>query len=149
MLTWIALTALLLFSLATYMAGRRRAVAATGGKPAQLHSLPGYYGNVQRSEKVVVKGLNRDGRPVRYHATGLFAECVEHEVDHLEGNLYFDLLDSMEKLLPVRQRPQDEEDEHEDDGHQDQQSGGQPPHSRQLPGAPGVGGRGRGGGHPG
>ena len=44
MLTWIALTALLLFSVATYMAGRRRAVAATGGKPAQLHSLPGYYG---------------------------------------------------------------------------------------------------------
>jgi peptide deformylase len=80
-------------------------------------SLPGYYGNVQRSEKVVVKGLNRDGRPVRYHATGLFAECVEHEVDHLEGNLYFDLLDNMEKLLPVRQRPQDEEDEHEDHGH--------------------------------
>ncbi|MGH6997891.1 MAG: phosphate ABC transporter permease family protein, partial [Phenylobacterium sp.] len=45
MLTWIALTALLLFSLATYMAGRRRAVAATAGKPAQLHSLPGYYGS--------------------------------------------------------------------------------------------------------
>ena len=45
MLTWIALTALLLFSLATYMAGRRRAVAAAGGKPAQLHSLPGYYGS--------------------------------------------------------------------------------------------------------
>ena len=44
MLTWIALTALLLFSAATYMAGRRRAVAATGGKPAQLHSLPGYDG---------------------------------------------------------------------------------------------------------
>jgi phosphate transport system permease protein len=45
MLTWIALTALLLFSLATYMAGRRRAVAAAGGRPAQLHSLPGYYGS--------------------------------------------------------------------------------------------------------
>jgi phosphate transport system permease protein len=45
MLTWIALTALLLFSLATYMAGRRRAVAAVGGRPAQLHSLPGYYGS--------------------------------------------------------------------------------------------------------
>jgi peptide deformylase len=82
-------------------------------------SLPGYYGNVQRSEKVVVKGLNRDGRPVRYHATGLFAECIEHEVDHLEGNLYFDLLDSMDKLMPVRQRPADDEDEHED-GNEDE-----------------------------
>ena len=45
MLTWIALTALLLFSTATYMAGRRKAVTATAGKPVLLHSLPGYYGS--------------------------------------------------------------------------------------------------------
>lgn len=44
MLTWIALTALLFFSLATFMAGRRKAVSASAGRPAQLHSLPGYYG---------------------------------------------------------------------------------------------------------
>lgn len=44
MLTWIALTALLLFSIATYMAARRRVVAASGGKTSALHSLPGYYG---------------------------------------------------------------------------------------------------------
>jgi phosphate transport system permease protein len=44
MLTWIALTALLLFSIATFMAARRRVVAAAAGKPALLHSLPGYYG---------------------------------------------------------------------------------------------------------
>ncbi|HXH20834.1 MAG TPA: peptide deformylase, partial [Dehalococcoidia bacterium] len=48
-------------------------------------SLPGYKGVVPRSEKVVVKALNRDGRPVRYHADGLFAEAIEHEVDHLNG----------------------------------------------------------------
>ena len=63
-------------------------------------SLPGYKGNIQRSEKVVVKGLNRDGRPVRYHATDLFAEAIEHEVDHLNGLLYFDYLDSIEGLVP-------------------------------------------------
>jgi len=61
-------------------------------------SLPGYKGVVPRSEKVVVKGLNRDGRPVRYHASDLFAEAIEHEVDHLNGILYFDYLDSMDKL---------------------------------------------------
>ncbi len=61
-------------------------------------SLPGYKGVIQRSEKVVVKGLNRDGRPVRYHATDLFAEAIEHEVDHLNGTLYFDYLDSIDKL---------------------------------------------------
>ena len=64
-------------------------------------SLPGYRGAVQRAEKVVVKGLNRDGRPVCYHATDLFAEAIEHEVDHLNGTLYFDYLDSMDQLVPV------------------------------------------------
>jgi peptide deformylase len=63
-------------------------------------SLPGYKGIVPRSEKVVVKGLNRDGRPVRYHATDLFAEAIEHEVDHLNGTLYFDYLESIDKLIP-------------------------------------------------
>jgi peptide deformylase len=63
-------------------------------------SLPGYRSNeMPRSEKVVVKGLNRDGRPVRYHATDLFAEAIEHEVDHLNGILYFDYLESMDKLI--------------------------------------------------
>jgi len=69
-------------------------------------SLPGYKGTIQRSEKVVVKALNRDGRPVRYHATGLFAEAIEHEVDHLNGLLYFDYLDSIDKLVPYA-RPED------------------------------------------
>jgi peptide deformylase len=64
-------------------------------------SLPGYRGAVTRSEKVVVKGLNRDGRPVRYHATDLFAEAIEHEVDHLNGTLYFDYLESIDQLVPV------------------------------------------------
>jgi len=63
-------------------------------------SLPGYRGAVPRSEKVVVKGLNRDGRPVRYHAEDLFAEAIEHEVDHLNGVLYFDYLESIDKLVP-------------------------------------------------
>jgi peptide deformylase len=69
-------------------------------------SLPGYKGVIARSEKVVVKGLNRDGRPVRYHATDLFAEAIEHEVDHLNGLLYFDYLDSIDKLVAYT-RPED------------------------------------------
>ena len=79
-------------------------------------SLPGYKGVVQRSEKVVVKGLNRDGRPVRYHASDLFAEAIEHEVDHLNGILYFDYLKSMEELTPYSARDDDDED-HEGHDH--------------------------------
>src|SRR2546430_8816476 len=74
-------------------------------------SLPGYKGTVQRSEKVVVKGLNRDGRPVRYHAIELFAEAIEHEVDHLNGILYFDYLDSIDQLVPYGRSDDGEEEE--------------------------------------
>jgi len=84
-------------------------------------SLPGYKGEVQRSEKVVVKGLNRDGRPVRYHATELFAEAIEHEVDHLNGLLYFDYLDSIDKLVPLGA---DEHDEPEEERKEEAASGG-------------------------
>ncbi len=75
-------------------------------------SLPGYKGTIQRSEKVTVKGLNRDGRPIRYTAGGLFAEAIEHEVDHLDGTLYFDYLDDVDKLVPYGWAS-DEEDEDE------------------------------------
>jgi len=74
-------------------------------------SLPGYKGVVPRSEKVVVKGLDRDGRPLRIHADELLAEIIEHECGHLDGQLYFDLLDSVDKLIPVRPGEDDEADE--------------------------------------
>ena len=74
-------------------------------------SLPGYKGVLTRSEKVVVKGLNRDGRPVRYHAEDLFAEAIEHEVDHLNGILYFDYLDSIDQLVPYGRSDDGEEEE--------------------------------------
>ena len=73
-------------------------------------SLPGYKGIVPRSEKVVVKGLNRDGRPVRYHAEDLFAEAIEHEVDHLNGVLFFDYLQSIDQLTPVLIDAEEEEE---------------------------------------
>ncbi len=81
-------------------------------------SLPGYRARVQRSEKVVVKAQNRDGRPVRYHATDLFAEAIEHEVDHLNGALYFDLLDSIDELVAIT--PEEEAEAADaDTGHAD------------------------------
>ncbi len=79
-------------------------------------SLPGYKGTIPRSEKVVVKGLNRDGRPVRYHATDLFAEAIEHEVDHLNGILYFDYLESMDQLVPLTREEEEEEAAGEEPG---------------------------------
>ena len=61
-------------------------------------SVPGYRGDIERSRKVIVKGLDRSGREVRVGAEGLLAQALEHEIDHLNGVLYIDHVESMEKL---------------------------------------------------
>jgi peptide deformylase len=78
-------------------------------------SLPGYKGSVPRAEKVVVKGLDRDGKSVRYHAEDLFAEAIEHELDHLDGKLYFDYLGSIDELTPYTGPEPEEELEEEEE----------------------------------
>ncbi|MDO8690847.1 MAG: peptide deformylase [Dehalococcoidia bacterium] len=60
--------------------------------------LPGYIGQIKRSEVVKVKGLDREGREVRIKADDLLAEALEHEIDHLNGILFVDHLESMDKL---------------------------------------------------
>jgi len=64
-------------------------------------SVPGYRGEIQRSEKVTAKGLDRSGREIRIKGEGLLAQVLEHEVDHLNGTLYIDHLESIDKLTPV------------------------------------------------
>ena len=64
-------------------------------------SIPGYRGEIQRSEKVTVKGLDSFGWEIRIKGEGLLAQAVEHELDHLDGTLYIDHLESIDKLTPV------------------------------------------------
>ena len=64
-------------------------------------SIPGYQGQVKRSASVTVKGTNRQGKEVRLKATGLLAQALEHEIDHLGGTLYVDHLISGTKLGKV------------------------------------------------
>lgn len=64
-------------------------------------SLPGFFAQVTRSEAVTVKGLDENGKEVRIRAEGLLAQALEHEVDHLNGTLYIDRLDSIETLQKV------------------------------------------------
>ena len=61
-------------------------------------SIPGYFGELKRSASVTVKGRDRQGKAIRIKATGLMAEALEHEIDHLNGTLYIDHLDSQDKL---------------------------------------------------
>jgi len=72
-------------------------------------SIPGYVAYVTRREKVWVVAQNRFGRKIRVAGSGLLSRALQHELDHLEGKLYIDYLDSLEDLIPVAQaRPGDD-----------------------------------------
>jgi peptide deformylase len=64
-------------------------------------SIPGYAGEIKRSVSVTVKGWDRQGRPTRIKAIELMAQALEHELDHLNGVLYIDHLESRDKLYKV------------------------------------------------
>ena len=71
-------------------------------------SIPGYRGDIKRAETVMAKGQGLDGKEVRIKATDLLAQALEHEVGHIHGSLYTDLLESMDKLHKL---PPEEEEE--------------------------------------
>ena len=58
-------------------------------------SVPNYYGEVERSAKVKVEFLNRRGKKQHLTANGLLARCIQHELDHLEGQLFIDIAESL------------------------------------------------------
>ena len=53
-------------------------------------SVTGLVGDVERYEKIVVKGLNRYGKPAKVKVEGWLARIFQHEIDHLDGVLYTD-----------------------------------------------------------
>ena len=53
-------------------------------------SVPGYVGEITRYRKVAVSGLDRNGQKIRLEGEGLYAQCLQHEIDHLNGVLYID-----------------------------------------------------------
>lgn len=64
-------------------------------------SVPGLVGEVERCCAVTVKGLDRQGKPVRVKAQDLLARVFQHEIDHCDGVLFIDHIDDPEKLYPV------------------------------------------------
>ncbi len=53
-------------------------------------SVPGLVGEIVRSKHVAVTGLDRRGQKIRIEGEGLLAQCLQHEIDHLNGALYID-----------------------------------------------------------
>lgn len=61
-------------------------------------SVPGLYAKVERHAKVRVRALDENGQPWERTATGLLARAFEHEIDHLDGKLFLDRLDLVQKM---------------------------------------------------
>jgi peptide deformylase len=60
-------------------------------------SVPGYYDEVERAERIRVRALDRDGKPFEADLDGLLAICVQHEIDHLDGKLFVDYLSELKR----------------------------------------------------
>jgi peptide deformylase len=70
-------------------------------------SIPGYVGDVRRATWITVKGQDIKGRDVRVKAYDILARVFQHEMDHLDGVLLLDRVDSPDKIRKVQ--PQDAE----------------------------------------
>ncbi|MFY7698389.1 MAG: peptide deformylase [Legionella sp.] len=65
-------------------------------------SIPGAYEHVKRAAKVTLRAQNRYGEWYEMNAEGLLAECFQHEIDHLNGKLFVDLLSPLKKAIARR-----------------------------------------------
>lgn len=72
-------------------------------------SIPGYLGDVERHEAVVVKGQNRRGQPVTIKAQGWLARIFQHEMDHLDGVLF---VDRASQVWRATQEDQEQSEQH-------------------------------------
>jgi peptide deformylase len=77
--------------------------------PEGCLSYPGWVGEVERAETVVVKGRNRRGKEIRVKTSGFTARAFQHEIDHLDGILFTDRLTSLDTLRRVEDLTEDEQ----------------------------------------
>lgn len=62
-------------------------------------SVPGAYDTVKRAKKVTISALDRHGKPFEMTGEGLLGECFQHEIDHLNGKLFVDLLSPLKRTM--------------------------------------------------
>jgi peptide deformylase len=60
-------------------------------------SVPEFFDEVERPERITIKALNQVGKPFELEADGLLAVCLQHEMDHLQGKVF------VEYLSPLKQ----------------------------------------------
>jgi len=60
-------------------------------------SIPEFYEEVERPARVKVRFLDLEGTPREMEASGLFATCMQHEIDHLNGVLFIDHISKLKR----------------------------------------------------
>jgi peptide deformylase len=77
------------------------------GEVEEMHegclSVPGIDAIVARATRAAVEGLNLDGERIRLEGEGLIARAIQHEMDHLNGNLFLDQLSAARKQSLIRE----------------------------------------------
>ncbi|MDI9818503.1 MULTISPECIES: peptide deformylase [unclassified Legionella] len=79
-------------------------IAAEGQQEYQegCLSVPGAYDTVVRAQRVTIRAQDRLGKPFEMSAEGLLGECFQHEIDHLNGKLFVDLLSPLKRAMARR-----------------------------------------------
>lgn len=79
-------------------------------------SVPGYRGRVTRSVHVLAKAQDISGREIHVRAQDdLLAQCLEHEIDHINGCVYIDHVPSLDQLWTIDEMSADDDDPDEED----------------------------------
>ena len=65
-------------------------------------SVPEIYDEVERPAQVKLRYLDYDGKQIEEDAEGLFAVCIQHEMDHLQGVLFIDHLSRLKREQAVK-----------------------------------------------
>ncbi|KOO09421.1 peptide deformylase [Vibrio hepatarius] len=65
-------------------------------------SVPDYYADVERYTSVVVEALDREGNPIRIESSEFLAIVMQHEIDHLAGNLFIDYLSPLKRQMALK-----------------------------------------------
>ncbi|MBI5061895.1 MAG: peptide deformylase [Desulfatitalea sp.] len=64
-------------------------------------SVPDYRADVPRAARILVEGVDREGKPLRFEADGMVAIVLQHEIDHLNGTLFIGYLRWRRCMQPV------------------------------------------------
>jgi peptide deformylase len=65
-------------------------------------SVPEFRADVKRFASIIVEGVEREGRPLKFEADGMLAIVLQHEIDHLNGKLFIDHISALKRQLYAR-----------------------------------------------